>query len=281
MTFCSKCGNEETSDKSFCSKCGTKLTIAENDTPRSSPEDFIKKYCGQIGKDRIVEIDIAGIGDEVKLFSIWEKLDKRKELSADELDYFMVCSEELDKKGIGSSSTRKKSSDNKSKEDVPTSDPKKTSSSWFGDDPKSGMYVKGEDGFFGSKNVNERKKIIGVLVLAMFVLMMGAFAMWVFDDSDAPQQKANLEQQTDAFLIAKMELDNYLQSLDKATLQCNKIPNSVSIKGLIMDEASKIVTDAALMILIIDEAPIDSGLLPYKQRIIAAVDGLTECINRH
>jgi len=78
MTFCSKCGNEETSDKSFCSKCGAKITIAKKDIPR-------------------------------------------------------------------------------------------------------GMYVKGEDGFFGSKNVNPRKKIIGILVLAMFVLMMGAFATWVFD----------------------------------------------------------------------------------------------------
>ena len=26
MTYCSKCGNEETSDKSFCSKCGSVLS---------------------------------------------------------------------------------------------------------------------------------------------------------------------------------------------------------------------------------------------------------------
>lgn len=25
MTFCSSCGNEETTDKDFCSKCGSKL----------------------------------------------------------------------------------------------------------------------------------------------------------------------------------------------------------------------------------------------------------------
>jgi len=80
MTFCSKCGNEETSDKRFCSKCGTKITIAENDPDH---------------------------------------------------DFGM-------------------------------------------------MYVKGEDGFFGRKNVNKRKKIIGVLILAMFVLLIGPVVVWIF-----------------------------------------------------------------------------------------------------
>ena len=169
MTFCSKCGNEETSDKGFCSKCGTKLTIAENDTPRSS------------------ERKQGGI-----------KLDKLS--------------------------------------------------------PLRKMFI-----------------VLPIVLIGIAFLVV----------TDSPTTKENLKQQTDAFLIAKMELDNYLQSLDKATFECNKIPNSVSIKGLVMDEASKIVTDAALMILIIDEAPIDSGLLPYKQRLIAAIDGLTECINRH
>jgi len=89
MVFCSKCGNEETSDKSFCSKCGAKITNAEKDTPKSS-------------------------------------------------------------------------------------------SFWFGDDPKSGMYVKGEDGFFGRKNVNERKKIINTLILAMVGVMFLGFMYWVF-----------------------------------------------------------------------------------------------------
>jgi len=30
MVFCSKCGNEETSDKSFCSKCGEKLQVFDD-----------------------------------------------------------------------------------------------------------------------------------------------------------------------------------------------------------------------------------------------------------
>jgi len=46
------------------------------------------------------------------------------------------------------------------------------------------MYVKGEDGFFGRKNVNERKKIIGVLVLMMFVLIIGAGIIAISNDSD-------------------------------------------------------------------------------------------------
>jgi len=55
------------------------------------------------------------------------------------------------------------------------------------DEPDFGMmYVKGEDGFFGRKNVNERKKIIGVLVLAMFVLMMVVGATLVFTGNDRP-----------------------------------------------------------------------------------------------
>jgi len=169
MTFCSKCGNEETSEKSFCSKCGSKLTIAENDTPRSSE----RKQGG------------------IKLYK---------------------------------------------------------------HSPRGIAFI-----FLAT-----------VLLVIAFVVI-----------NEPPTTKENLEQQTDAILIAKMELENYLQALDKVTLQCNKIPNSVSIKDLVMDEASVMVTDAVLMILIIDEAPIDSGLLPYKQRIIAAVDGLTECINRH
>jgi len=35
VTFCSKCGNEETSGKSFCSKCGSNLLASNRETPIS------------------------------------------------------------------------------------------------------------------------------------------------------------------------------------------------------------------------------------------------------
>jgi len=89
------------------------------------------------------------------------------------------------------------------------------------------------------------------------------------------------KQQADPFLDAKKELNNYLQSLEKATLDCNGLPDSVKISPLEKKVVDETVVNSVLMILVIEEAPIDSGLLPYKQKIITGVDRLTECLNRH
>ena len=88
-------------------------------------------------------------------------------------------------------------------------------------------------------------------------------------------------EQDQKYSNAKKELNNYLQSVKKATSDCNRLPNSVKISSLVEKEADEIVVNSVLMILLIDEAPIDSGLFLYKQRIITAVDKLTECLNRH
>jgi len=74
------------------------LETSEKNTSSLSPKDFINKFYGPSAQGLIDEIDSVGIGDKDKLFSIYKKLGKRKNLSADELFYFMVCSEELDKK---------------------------------------------------------------------------------------------------------------------------------------------------------------------------------------
>jgi len=80
---------------------------------------------------------------------------------------------------------------------------------------------------------------------------------------------------------ARNELDNYLQSVKKSTSECNSVPNSVKFSSLVEKEAEEIVINSVLMVLLIEEAPRESGLLPYKQKIITAVDELTECLNRH
>lgn len=97
----------------------------------------------------------------------------------------------------------------------------------------------------------------------------------------AQQRQEELKQQADPFLDAKKELNNFLQSLEKATLACNRLPDSVKISPLEKKVVDETVVNSVLMILVIEEAPIDSGLLPYKQKIITGVDRLTECLNRH
>ena len=76
--------------------------------PTLKQEDFIKKYYGYKILDRIDEIVSAEIGDEDRLFSIYEKIKKKKEFDADEIQYLMDCSEELDKKGTELPTNKKK-----------------------------------------------------------------------------------------------------------------------------------------------------------------------------
>ena len=76
-------------------------------------------------------------------------------------------------------------------------------------------------------------------------------------------------------------LDNYLKDLAIANLECNKVPNSVKFTYGLENEINEIIINSALMVILIEETPKDSGLWPYKQRIITNVDKLSECLNRH
>jgi len=93
--------------------------------------------------------------------------------------------------------------------------------------------------------------------------------------------KQKLAEQDQKYSNAKNELNNYLQSVEKSTSECNRVPNSVKISSLVEKEVDEIVINSALMVILIEEAPSGSGLLPYKQKIITAVDELIECLNRH
>ena len=100
--------------------------MPEKEKPSISQEDFFKKYHGDKILDRISEIlKSSEIGDEDRLFSISEKLKKKKEVDADDIQYLMDCSEELDKKGT----------------ELPTNK-KKISGALLGDDPSSQLYTK-------------------------------------------------------------------------------------------------------------------------------------------
>ena len=138
--------------------------------PTLKQEDFIKKYYGYKILDRIDEIVSAEIGDEDRLFSIYEKIKKKKEFDADEIQYLMDCSEELDKKGT----------------ELPTNK-KKISGALLGDDPSSPLYTKGTSGFYGKRNVGKRKITIAIIIPIMFILLVGIIMS--SDDSDREIQQ--------------------------------------------------------------------------------------------
>ena len=107
MVFCDNCGHALKPTAKFCAKCGTKIDeMPKKEKPSISQEDFIKKYYGDKIFDRISEIlKSSEIGDEDILFSISKKIKKKKEIDADDIQYLMDCSEELDKKeGKGTTS---------------------------------------------------------------------------------------------------------------------------------------------------------------------------------
>ena len=89
------------------------------------------------------------------------------------------------------------------------------------------------------------------------------------------------QKQQQKYAEPRNTLDNYLEKLSIAALECNKVPNSVKFTSSLENEISQIIINSALMVLLIEETPKDSGLWPYKQRIIFSVDRLSECLNRH
>ena len=100
MVFCDNCGHTLKPTSKFCAKCGTKIDeMPKKEKPSISQEDFFKKYHGDKILDRISEIlKSSEIGDEDILFSISKKIKKKKEIDADDIQYLMGCSEELDEK---------------------------------------------------------------------------------------------------------------------------------------------------------------------------------------
>ena len=172
MVFCDNCGHELKPTAKFCAKCGTKIDeMPKKEKPSISQEDFIKKYYGDKIFDRISEIlKSSEIGDEDRLFSIYEKLKKKKEVDEDEIQYLMDCSEELDKKGT----------------ELPTNK-KKISGALLGDDPSSPLYTKGTSGFYGKRNVGKRKITIAIIIPIMFILLVGIIMS--SDDSDREIQQ--------------------------------------------------------------------------------------------
>jgi len=135
-------------------------------------------------------------------------------------------------------------------------------------------------------------KGIGLSFLGLVILAI-AGGMSLSDEEIAKQRieeqrklvieahKPKLTEQDQLILNAKNELNSYLQSVQRSTSECNKVPNSVKFTSLVENEINEIIINSAFMVLLIEEAPIDSGLSPYKQKIITAVDKLSECLNRH
>ena len=81
----------------------------------------------------------------------------------------------------------------------------------------SGMYVKDkDDGYFGRKNVDERKRVIKYLVFGMFLLMMMGVATWIFDDSPSPPTKNNSVSYSHLSCSVLEEL--YVKEIDKKAL---------------------------------------------------------------
>jgi len=107
------------------------------------------------------------------------------------------------------------------------------------------------------------------------------------DDAREKQEQYVKEAQTlqkekqQKYASAKYELNSYLQKVNTATSECNKVPNSIKFPRSLREQAGSVVVNAAIMILLIEETPIDSGLWSYKPKIITAVDKLSDCLNRH
>lgn len=132
-----------------------------------------------------------------------------------------------------------------------------------------------------------------------FAIVVGSVAIWqaYYPEDYAAfkeerEQKDRLERQMELqqadlaknkkILEAKKELDDYLLSLRKANAACNSVPNSVDLSSVVKDDnVDKVIANAAVMILLIEELPVDYGLLPYKQKISTEVDELINCLNRH
>ena len=234
MVFCDNCGHTLKPTSKFCAKCGTKIDeMPEKEKPSISQEDFIKKYYGDKIFDRISEIlKSSEIGDEDILFSISKKLKKKKEIDADDIQYLMDCSEELDEKEAEEygyeQPTNKKIS--------------KVESTLLGDDPSSPLYTKGTSGFYGKRNVGKRKTMIAILGAVMFILIVGTIMLGNELGSERPpagypSEAVNREQQEalkvysefDPLLVAKAKESFPLhQDLAKLVLKECRDVNSYS-----------------------------------------------------
>jgi len=168
--FCTKCGYTLTTSTNFCANCGRKIDeMPEKEKPSISQEDFFKKYHGDKILDRISEIlKSSEIGDEDILFSISKKIKKKKEIDADDIQYLMDCSEELDEKETELPTNKEKIS--------------RVESTLLGDDPSSFLYTKGTSGFYGKRNAGKRKITIAIIIPIMFILLVGIIML--SDDSD-------------------------------------------------------------------------------------------------
>ena len=235
MVFCDNCGHELKPTAKFCAKCGTKIDeMPKKEKPSISQEDFFKKYYGDKIFDRISEIlKSSEIGDEDILFSISKKLKKKKEIDADDIQYLMDCSEELDEKeaeeyGYEQPTNKKKIS--------------RIESTLLGDDPSSPLYTKGTSGFYGKRNVGKRKTMIAILGAVMFILIVGTIMLGSELGSERPpagypSEAVNREQQEapkvysefDPLLVAKAKESFPLhQDLAKLVLKECRDVNSYS-----------------------------------------------------
>jgi len=147
--------------------------------------------------------------------------------------------------------------------------------------------LKSKEKFTGSTFKNILKGT-GLLFLGLMIILF-AGSMSMSDEEIAKEEREErrieqlkkLAEQDQEYSNVKNELNSYLQSVQRSTSECNKVPNSVKFTSLVEREINEIIINSAFMVLLIDEAPRDSGLLPYKQKIITAVDKLSDCLNRH
>ena len=169
--------------------------------PTLKQEDFIKKYYGYKILDRIDEIVSAEIGDEDRLFSIYEKIKKKKEFDADEIQYLMDCSEELDKKGT----------------ELPTNK-KKISGALLGDDPSSPLYTKGTSGFYGKRNVGKRKITIAIIIPIMVFVIVGSVGLGMQGSETTPADIPPEYQPSGNPIIHELEFDPLLVASAKENI---------------------------------------------------------------
>jgi len=100
--FCGKCGFSLPKNVKFCTNCGTKISDLQEDEKESiaktTKQDFLTKYYGKKILEYIDEINNNGIGNQERLYSIYKVLENKKELTDEELEYLIECSDEFNSK---------------------------------------------------------------------------------------------------------------------------------------------------------------------------------------
>jgi len=220
LVFCDNCGHELKPTAKFCVKCGTKIDeMPKKEKPSISQEDFIKKYYGDKIFDRISEIlKSSEIGDEDRLFSIYEKLKKKKEVDEDEIQYLMDCSEELDyvKKYYGD----KIEELDKKETELPANKKKisRVESTLLGDDPSSPLYTKGTSGFYGKRNVGKRKITIAIIIPIMVFVIVGSVGLGMQGSETTPADIPPEYQPSGNPIIHELEFDPLLVASAKENI---------------------------------------------------------------